>query len=59
MLQFGNDEVVVAFGSQPARHPPGGGAIAGILDHPAGRRMQGADAGIFPQPDARAGVHRI
>ena len=56
MFQFVNDEVVVAFGSQPARHPPGSSAIAGVFDHPGGGRAQSGDAGIFPQPDARAGV---
>ena len=55
-FQFVNDEIVVAFGSQPGRHPPGSSAIAGVFDHPRRGRAQGAYAGIFPQPDARAGV---
>ena len=58
MLQFIDNEVVIAFGGQPARHPPGGGAIAGIPDHPAGGRAQRVGAGIFPQPGARAGGGR-
>jgi len=57
VLQFINDEVVVAFGRQPARHPPGSGTITGIVNHPGDGCTQSADTGIFPQPDARAGVH--
>ncbi|HEY7940592.1 MAG TPA: hypothetical protein VID25_01490, partial [Candidatus Limnocylindrales bacterium] len=56
LFQLVNDEVVVAFGSELARHPHGSIAIAGVFDQPGGRRADSADAGLFPQPEARAGV---
>jgi hypothetical protein len=48
VLQFTDEEVVIAFGGQPARHPPGGGAIAGSpITRPAAARN--ASALAFPR----------
>lgn len=47
MLQFVNGEVVVAFGSQPGRHSPGSGSIAGIFDHLGGGRTQALTLAFF------------
>src|SRR5213082_522086 len=56
-LQLIDNEVVVAFGSQPGRHVLGGGAVAGIFDNPADGHPQRADGGVLAQPDARTGIY--